>query len=83
MQLRPLLGRQRRVGTVFWVDVRPELRRKRTALWSRSCPSAIHANGGDVYSAEEATDWLHATGWRYLDRQPLAGPISVIVAETA
>ncbi|MGH3716430.1 MAG: methyltransferase, partial [Micromonosporaceae bacterium] len=44
---------------------------------------AIHVNDGDVYSVEEGTAWLHDTGWRYLDHRPLAGPMSVIVAEAA
>ena len=38
---------------------------------------------GDVYSAEEAHGWLEETGWRVVERKPLAGAISVIVAETA
>jgi SAM-dependent methyltransferase len=38
---------------------------------------------GDVYSEEEAHRWLEETGWRALESKPLAGPISVIVAETA
>ena len=38
---------------------------------------------GDVYSEDEATGWLQETGWRAVERKPLAGPISVIVAETA
>ena len=38
---------------------------------------------GDVYSEDEARGWLQETGWRALERTPLAGPISVIVAETA
>ena len=44
---------------------------------------AIHVNDGDVYSVEEGSGWLQAAGWRYLDHRPLAGPMSVIVAETA
>jgi O-methyltransferase domain/Dimerisation domain len=44
---------------------------------------AIHVNDGDVYSADEGTAWLHETGWRYLEHRPLAGPMSVILAETA
>ncbi|CRK56654.1 polyketide synthesis 8-O-methyltransferase [Alloactinosynnema sp. L-07] len=44
---------------------------------------AVHLNDGDVYSVEEGTAWLHETGWRYLDHRPLAGPMSVIVAEAA
>ena len=38
---------------------------------------------GDVYSEDEARGWLQETGWRAVERKPLAGPISVIVAETA
>lgn len=38
---------------------------------------------GDVYSEEEVHQWLQETGWLALERKPLAGPISVIVAETA
>jgi SAM-dependent methyltransferase len=38
---------------------------------------------GDVYSEEEVRDWLHTTGWRTLERKPLAGPASLIVAETS
>ena len=38
---------------------------------------------GDVYSEEEARRWLQETRWRALERKPLAGPVSVIVAETA
>jgi hypothetical protein len=36
---------------------------------------------GDVYSEDEARKMLHATGWKMLDRQPLGGPASLIVAE--
>jgi len=36
---------------------------------------------GDVYSAQEVKDWLDETGWRVVDRRPLAGPMSLIVAE--
>ena len=38
---------------------------------------------GDVYSEEQAHRWLHETGWRTLEHKPLAGSVSVIVAETA
>jgi SAM-dependent methyltransferase len=44
---------------------------------------AIHINDGDVYSIEEGTAWLHDTGWRTLHHRPLAGPMSVIIADTA
>jgi len=42
---------------------------------------AVLQEHGDVYSAEEARDWLGRTRWRFLDQQPLAGPVSVLVAE--
>ncbi|SDI19988.1 O-methyltransferase [Actinokineospora alba] len=64
----------------FWTD----------ATHTRPLPAAlmagefaIHVNDGDVYSVDEGTAWLRETGWRYLDHRPLAGPMSVIVAETA
>jgi hypothetical protein len=37
--------------------------------------------GGDVYSEEEMRAWLTQAGWRPLERLPLAGPQSVIIAE--
>lgn len=36
---------------------------------------------GDVYSAQEVKEWLDQTGWRVVDCKPLAGPMSVIVAD--
>ena len=36
---------------------------------------------GDVYSAEDIGGWLEETGWRLVKQQPVAGPISMIVAE--
>src|SRR5437588_10128580 len=38
---------------------------------------------GDVYSQEEANRWLADTGWSALEQKPLAGPITVLVAETS
>jgi len=38
---------------------------------------------GDVYSEEESHVWLLESGWRPLERKVLAGPWSLIVAETA
>ena len=38
-------------------------------------------NGGDVFSVEDATDWLHSTGWRVLENKHLVGPTGLIVAE--
>jgi hypothetical protein len=36
---------------------------------------------GQTYSESEADQWLVQTGWRKLERRPLAGPGSVIIAE--
>ena len=41
----------------------------------------LRSGEGDVYSEEEVQGWLQATGWRPLERKPLAGPASLIVAE--
>lgn len=38
---------------------------------------------GDVYSEEEASLWLRETGWRTVERKPLAGAVSLLVAEAA
>ena len=38
---------------------------------------------GDVYSEDEAREWLEETGWTMIERKPLAGPQSLIVAEAA
>lgn len=37
--------------------------------------------GGDVYSVDEFRGWLEATGWRYIEDRPLAGPFTLVVAE--
>ena len=62
-------------------------------LWmdpSRTQPAAaplmsgeflIHAGEGQSYAESEADEWLSQTGWRKLERRPLAGPASVIIAE--
>lgn len=42
---------------------------------------AVHMVNGDVYSAEEAQQWLAVTDWRYIETVALAGPQSLIVAE--
>jgi hypothetical protein len=36
---------------------------------------------GQAYSEQEADTWLRQTGWEKLERMPLAGPTSLIVAE--
>lgn len=38
--------------------------------------------GGEVYSVEHGRGWLEATGWRPVEHRPVAGPMSVLVAET-
>jgi SAM-dependent methyltransferase len=42
---------------------------------------AAHVKDGDVYSLDEVRQWLPETGWRFQDHRPLAGPVSVVVAE--
>ena len=37
---------------------------------------------GDVYSEQELREWLIQSGWKAVERKPLAGPSSLIVAET-
>ena len=37
--------------------------------------------GGDVYSVDEVRAWLENTGWRFVEHRPLAGPMSLVVAE--
>jgi SAM-dependent methyltransferase len=43
----------------------------------------LRTGEGDVYSEEEIRGWLQATGWRPVERRPLAGPASLVLAETA
>jgi hypothetical protein len=38
---------------------------------------------GDVYSAEEVHGWLQESGWGNVEHKPLAGPWSLIIADTA
>ena len=44
---------------------------------------AAHVKEGDVYSVDEVRQWLPETGWRFKEHRPLAGPVSVVVAEAA
>lgn len=41
------------------------------------------AGDGRTYSVEEAQPWLAATGWKLLEHRPLAGAISLAIAEAA
>jgi SAM-dependent methyltransferase len=43
---------------------------------------AVHLRDGDVYSVDEVREWLPSAGWRFVEHVPLAGPQSLIVAET-
>jgi hypothetical protein len=43
----------------------------------------VFSGEGDVYSEEEARGWLQESGWRAVERKPLAGALSLLVAETA
>jgi phospholipid N-methyltransferase len=43
----------------------------------------LRTGEGDVYSEQEVRGWLTASGWQPLDRRPLAGPASLVIAETA
>jgi len=43
----------------------------------------VVGGSGDVYSVEEARNWLEKTGWRFLEHRPLDGPVSLIVAEAS
>lgn len=38
---------------------------------------------GDVYSQEDVDGWLGETGWRFVEHRPVAGPISLIIADAA
>ncbi|MBV9003213.1 MAG: methyltransferase [Solirubrobacterales bacterium] len=61
----------------FWTD----------PTHTQPVPAALMAGeflanvGGDVYSAEEMRAWLARTGWREVEKLPLAGAQSAIVAE--
>jgi ubiquinone/menaquinone biosynthesis C-methylase UbiE len=75
------------------IRVSPGARLLLADLWTDSThtqPSAaalmsgeflIIAGEGQAYSEKEAQAWLRQTGWRKLERKPLAGPASVIIAE--
>jgi SAM-dependent methyltransferase len=43
----------------------------------------VMSGEGQAYGENDADEWLAQTGWRKLDRRPLAGPASVIIAEAA
>jgi SAM-dependent methyltransferase len=41
----------------------------------------VMSGEGQAYGEDDADQWLAQTGWRKLERRPLAGPASVIIAE--
>jgi hypothetical protein len=43
----------------------------------------VMSGEGQAYGEDAADQWLAQTGWRKLERRPLAGPASVIIAEVA
>jgi hypothetical protein len=43
----------------------------------------VMSGEGQAYGENAADQWLAQTGWRKLERRPLAGPASVIIAEAA
>jgi cyclopropane fatty-acyl-phospholipid synthase-like methyltransferase len=42
----------------------------------------VVGGNGDVYSVEEARAWLEQTGWQFVEHRPLAGPASLLLAES-
>ncbi len=62
----------------LWMD---ESRTEPPAAPLMSGEFLIHAGEGQAYAEDEADAWLAQTGWRKLERRPLAGPASVIIAE--
>jgi O-methyltransferase/methyltransferase family protein len=42
----------------------------------------INTGEGDVYSEDDVRGWFAQTGWQFVERKPLAGPQSLVVAET-
>lgn len=61
----------------FWTDA-THTRPVHAALMAGEF--AVHLKDGDVYSVDELCDWLAATGWRFNEHLPLAGPQSLLVA---
>ena len=62
----------------FWTDPSHS---QPTAAALISGSFLLTSGEGPTYSEEEADEWLGRTGWQKLERKPLAGPLSLIVAE--
>ena len=41
----------------------------------------VVGGNGDVYSVDEARNWLEQSGWRVLEHKPLGGPVTLLVSE--
>ena len=62
----------------FWTDPSHS---QPTAAALISGSFLLTSGEGQTYSEEEADEWLGRTGWQKLELKPLAGPLSLIVAE--
>jgi SAM-dependent methyltransferase len=63
----------------FWTDAT----RTQPTFAALMAGEFLIAAGGDVYSAQDVRGWLAESGWRAVESSPLAGPTSLIVAESA
>jgi hypothetical protein len=43
----------------------------------------LETGEGDVYSEREVRGWLHACGWKPVERKPLTSLWSLLIAEAA
>jgi SAM-dependent methyltransferase len=64
----------------FWMDP-TRTQPKFAALMSGEF--LVLTGEGESYAEEDVRGWLSASGWRPLERRPLAGPSSVVIAEAA
>ena len=65
-------------SSILWMDV---ARTQPPGAPLASGEFLVISGEGQAYGEDEAEDWLAQTGWRKLERRPLAGPASVIIAE--
>jgi hypothetical protein len=56
-------------------------RRAATAAALMSGQFLLMGGEGQMFSEQEANEWLEQIGWRKLERRALLGPASLIVAE--
>lgn len=62
----------------FWTDVSHQSPASAAMLAGEFL---LMTGDGDIYSAEEASGWLSAAGWRVVEHRPLVAASSVIVGE--